>query len=191
MWRCVKTCFRVSVVHLWLWNIVRPKLRPNPKECILHCPGLYLHARFWNMSLCFGMMFGWANWKNELLKSSGLPPPVSQSSNLRVSIKYLVVIPEILLDPAGLFESLHQLRRDQLVPLEDRGPGAVWPVPHLGRVGLPPERLFHRHHQQGHLNPEHLQAVLLEVGLRTNVLERIRWLVSTREVREIKTTLTL
>ena len=31
-----------SLADFMIWTIVRPKLRPNPKECILRCPAHYL-----------------------------------------------------------------------------------------------------------------------------------------------------
>ena len=94
---------------------------------------------------------------------------------------------EILLDAAGLHQGVHQLRRAELVPLAHRGPGSLRPVPDLRRVRLPEERLLHGHHQQGDVDPKHLQALLLEVGLQLNVLQRRGWLLPAGEVSGLHT----
>ena len=76
---------------------------------------------------------------------------------------------EVLFEPPGLHPRVQQLRRAELVPLADRGPDAERPVPDRSGVRLPKERLIRRDPEQGDDGAEHVQALLLEVGLQDYV----------------------
>ena len=87
----------------------------------------------------------------------------------------LFILPqiEILFHKARIHQSLHQLWGNELVQLADCGAGPVGPVPDHGCVRLQEERLVRRDGNQGDQCPEHLQALLFEVGLQDNVLQGV------------------
>ena len=88
-----------------------------------------------------------------------------------------LILPEILHEPPGLRARVQQVRRAFVVPLAHRGARALRSVPHGLRQRLPEERLLRRDPEQGHERAAHLQAVLLEVGLQTDVQSRGRRLL--------------